>query len=186
MIERLTAHVESFLGEIAGEWDTDPDGNELPFAIVHYDGRAPAGTEIFSTLGLSAYELSDERARVELIMIAPVRLTPGTVPPILVEAGRMPLAADDVPRVGDTFRSIEALREVSPMDCLYAGRPLYQAPELNRFEIDGEPVGFLWLMPVYEVEADFIDEHGWEAFEQLMWDLDVDPTDFTREPWIDE
>jgi hypothetical protein len=44
---------------------------------------------------------------------------------------------------------------------------------------------FLWLIPVYDHEADFVDAEGWEAFERLMWELDVDPTDFTRDPWID-
>lgn len=189
MIDGLVDHVETHLGPIAGEWDTDPGGRDLPFRIVHYDGKAPPGTEIFSTLGLSDYELSADGARIELLMIAPARLTAGTIPPILVSAGELPIELDDVPHVGDTFRSIDALREVSPMDCLYVGRPLYVPPELNPFDNGGVPdaitVLFLWLIPVYEQEADFIDAEGWEAFERLMWDLDVDPTDFTREPWID-
>lgn len=185
MIDGLVHHVEAHLGPIAGEWDTDPDGRELPFRIVHYEGKSPAGTEVFSTLGLSDYELADDGARIELIMIAPVRLTAGTIPPILVSAGELPIEVDDVPSVGDTFRSIDALREVSPMDCLYVGRPLYLPPDLNRFDNGVSEVVFLWLIPVYEQEADFVDAEGWEAFERLMWDLDVDPTDFTRDPWID-
>ncbi len=36
MVEGLGEHVERHLGPIAGTWDTDPDGNELPFQIVHY------------------------------------------------------------------------------------------------------------------------------------------------------
>ena len=186
MVDGLVEHVEAHLGTIAGEWDTDPDGRELPFRIVHYEGKAPPGTEIFSTLGLSDHALSDRGARIELIMIAPARLTPGTIPPILVAAGELPLELDDVPNVGDTFRSIDPLREISPMDCLYVGRPLYQPPELNPFDNGDDEVLFLWLIPVYDHEADFIDEKGWAAFESLMWELDVDPTDFTRDPWIEE
>ena len=134
MIDGLLDHVETHLGPIVGEWDVDPAGTELPFRIVHYEGKAPPGTEIFSTLGLSDYELSDTGARIELIMIAPARLTAGTIPPILVSAGELPIEVDGVPSVGDTFRSIDALREVSPMDCLYVGRPLYLPPELNPFD----------------------------------------------------
>jgi hypothetical protein len=177
--------VEKYLGVMAGEWDTDPDGNELPFRVVHYEGKAPPGTEIFSTLGLSDYELSDVGARIELIMIAPERLTAGTIPPVLLATGMLPIELDEVPQLGDTFRDIEALREVSPMDCLYVGRPLYQPPELNPFDNGDVQVLFLWLIPVYEHEADYVDEQGWQDFEQLMWDLDVDPTDFSRDPWID-
>ena len=45
-------------------------------------------------------------------------------------------------------------------------------------------MAFLWLIPVYESEAAFVEEEGWEAFEQLMWDVDADPTDFQRAPWL--
>ena len=185
MVDGLVAHLETHLGKIVGEWEEDPDGGALPFGIVHYEGRAPAGTEIFSTLGLSDYELSEAGARIELIMIAPLGLTAGSIPPILVAAGAMPIDADDVPQLGDTFTAIEPLREVSPMDCLYVGRPLYQPPHFNPFDDGHGQVLFLWLIPIYDVEAEFVEREGWRAFEQMMWDLDVDPTDFVRDPWID-
>jgi hypothetical protein len=185
VIDGLVEHLEAHLGEIVGEWETDPDGNDLPFRIVHYEGKAPAGTEIFSTLGMSDYELSDVGARIELIMIAPLGLTVGTIPPILVAAGERPIEADDVPQLGDTFVEIEPLREVSPMNCLYVGRPLYQPPHFNPFDDGDVHVLFLWLIPVYGVEAEFVDAEGWRAFEQVMWELDVDPTDFVRDPWIE-
>ena len=38
MLDGLLEHLEAHLGEIAGTWDTDPDGSELPFQIVHYAG----------------------------------------------------------------------------------------------------------------------------------------------------
>jgi hypothetical protein len=185
MLDGLLEHLEAHLGEIAGSWDVDPDGNDLPFHIVHYAGKAPPETEIFSTLGLSDYELGEHGDRIELLMIAPERLTPGTIPPILLHAGSLPIDADAVPVLGDTFRAVEELAEVSPMDALYVGRPLYQPAEFNPFEGDDGRVVFWWLIPIYDVEAEFVDEEGWEAFEQLMWDLDVDPTDFSRDVWLD-
>jgi suppressor of fused protein SUFU len=185
MIDGLLEHLEQNLGEIAGSWDTDPDGLELPFQIVHYaGGRGPEGTEIFSTLGLSDYELGEHGARIELLMIAPAGQTAGSVPPILHHAGRLPIDADDVPQLGDTYVGVEELGEVSPMDALYVGRPLYQPAGFNPFDNGEARVVFWWLIPIFDVEAAFVEEHGWEVFEQLMWDLDVDPTDFTRDPWI--
>lgn len=187
MVEGLGEHVERHLGPIAGTWDTDPDGNELPFQIVHYEpGKGPVGTEIFTTLGLSDFPLGPHGVRIELLMIVPLRLTPGTIPPILHHAGALPLEADEVPELGDTFSAVDGLREVSPMDCLYVGRPLFQRPEFSPFDNGFERVHFLWLIPVYDVEAEFVEDHGWQAFEQLMWDLDVDPTDVVREPWLEE
>jgi hypothetical protein len=186
LIDGLVEHLEHHLGEIVGEWTTDPEGIELPFRIVHYGGgKAPAGTEVFSTLGLSDYGLGELGVRIELLIIAPAGLTAGTIPPILHHAGVLPIDADDAPDLGDTYTAVEALIEISPMDALYVGRPLYQAAGFNPFDNGSERVVFWWLIPIYDVEADFVEEHGWEAFEQLMWDLDVDPTDFTREPWLE-
>ena len=185
MLDGLLEHLEAHLGEIAGSWQTDPEGNDLPFQIVHYAGKAPPDSEIFSTLGLSDYELGEHGDRIELLMIAPEGLTPGTVPPILLHAGSLPIDADDVPVLGDTYSAVEELAEASPMDALYVGRPLYQPTGFNPFEGDAGRVVFWWLIPIYDVEAEFVEEEGWEAFEQLMWDLDVDPTDFTRDAWLD-
>lgn len=189
MIEGLVGHVERHLGSIAGEWDADPAGDPLPFSIVHYAtgpwGRGPAGTEVFTTLGLSDHRLGPRRARIELLMIAPADLTAGAIPPILHHAGTLPIEADAVPELGDTFGGVEGLREVSPMDNLLVLRPLYQKPGFSPFDNGDERVHFLWLIPVYDEEAEFVEAAGWPAFEQLMWDLDVDPTDFGREPWLD-
>ena len=186
MLDGLVEHLEAHLGEVVGTWDTDPEGNELPFQIVHYGGSAPAGLEVFSTLGLSDYELGECGDRIELLMIAPLGLTAGTIPPILLHAGSLPIDADEVPELGDTYVAVEQLREVSPMDALYVGRPLYQPAGFNPFEGETGRVVFWWLIPIYDAEAEFVDVEGWEAFEQLMWDLDVDPTDFARDPWLDD
>ena len=139
MLDGLVEHLEAHLGEVVGTWDTDPEGNELPFQIVHYGGSAPAGTEVFSTLGLSDYELGEHGDRIELLMIAPLGLTAGTIPPILLHAGSLPIDADEVPELGDTYVAVEELGEVSPMDALYVGRPLYQPAGFNPFDGDDRP-----------------------------------------------
>lgn len=179
------------LGPIAGTWSCGPDGDELPFDIVHYvttkkaGGTAPKGTEIYSTLGLSNYPLGRERLRIEMLMIVPARTTAGAIPPVLLHAGALPIEANEVPEFGDVFADVGPLREISPMDMLYVGRPLYQPPEFERLSARSVRIYFQWLIPIYAIEAAFIEDEGWSAFEQLMWDLDVDPTDTTRQPWID-
>lgn len=189
MIEGLVAHLEEYLGPIEGTWSHDPDGVDLPFQIAHYvsgrrDSRAPSGTEVYSTLGLSDYRLGRHRTRIEQLMIVPERTTAGVVPPVLLHAGTLPLEANEVPQFGDTFTDVGALREFSPMDTLYVGRPLYQPADFTPYDRGRGRVHVQWLIPIHDVEAEFVEVNGWPAFEQLMWDLDVDPTDTTRDAWI--
>ena len=147
--------------------------------------RLPSGTEVFSTLGLSDHPLGAHRVRIELLMIAPAGLTPGTIPPILHHAGALPLAADAVPQLGDIYSAVSGLGEISPMEDLLVLRPLYQKPDFSPFDNGVERVHFLWLIPIHDIESEFVEVRGWPAFEQVMWDLDVDPTDFSREAWLE-
>ena len=52
----------------------------------------------------------------------------------------------------------------------------------NAYWGPGEPgrVTIAWLMPVSAAEADYIRARGARAFEQLMLDHDIDPTNFNR------
>ena len=182
-IDAVLAHLERYLGPVVGDWAHHPDGAELAFQVVHFQRQATA-TEVYSTLGLSDYGLGPERLRCELIMIAPLTLPEGAIPPILVHAGELPIEADQPPRLGDVFVDVDALADLSPMSRLTVARPLYQPPEFAFADVDDDCVAFLWLIPVYESEAAFVEDEGWEAFEQLMWDVDADPIDFQRAPWL--
>ena len=120
------------LGPIAGTWSCSPDGDELPFDIVHYvttkkaGGTASEGTEIYSTLGLSNYPLGRERLRIEMLMIVPAHHRRGD-PRCCCTPGALPIEASSS-RFGDVFA--DARRE-SAEDMLYVGRP-YQRPEFER------------------------------------------------------
>lgn len=184
MSDGLARHLQRHLGEVVGEWSHGPDGDELPFTVVHFEPREGTATEVYCTLGLSDYELGEDEHRIELLMITPLALPEGSIPPVLVEVGAMPIEVGDVPELGDVFTDIAPLAEVSDMDTLYVGRPLYQPTGFAQYGSRFDGVDIFWLVPVHETEAEFVRAEGWEAFERLMWDLDVDPTDFSRGPWI--
>ena len=120
-------------------------------------------------------------------MIAPVGMTSGTIPPVLHHAGLLPIDADDVPELGDIYTAVEGLGEVSPMDALYVGRPLYQPAGFNPFDNGDVPGRVLVADPDLRRRGRV--RRGARAGRRsssLMWDLDVDPTDFTRDPWLDD
>jgi suppressor of fused protein SUFU len=185
MIDGLVEHLERHLGEIGGGWQTDPDGAPMPFQVVEYTPGKIDDAVIYSTLGLSEFELaspvSDNRFRIELMMVVPAKLRGGPVPGILLEAGRLVTERGEVPRIGDLFRNVPVLGEISTMETLYVGRPLYFPAEFAGFQGGGTGVSIVWLLPVSSAEADFIEAQGWQAFEKLMYDReDLDPVDFDR------
>jgi hypothetical protein len=184
MIEGLVDHLERYLGEISGGWTEAPDGTPMPFQVVEYVPTVEH-TIIYSTLGLSEHVLdsphTDEKYRLEAMMMVPAKLRGGPIPGILLEIGRLLIEAREMPSVGSLFRNVAPLREVSTMDTLYFGRPLFYPPEFAAFPSDDIGVNIGWLLPVSDAEADFVEREGWEAFERLMRQReDVDPIDLDR------
>ena len=186
MIEGLVDHLEGTLGAVSGGWQDDPDGTPMPFQVVEYEPGVIDDAVAYSTLGLSDYVLrstaNDDRYRIELMMIVPEKLRGGPIPGLLLEVGRLVVDRREVPSIGTVIRNIPTLGEISSMDALYVGRPLYFTPEFAGFQAtDGVGVSVDWLLPVSNAEADFIDDRGWRAFEELMYEReDMDPIDFDR------
>lgn len=187
MIEGLVDHLERHLGTIRGGWQNEPDGSPFPFQLVEFEGEAPEGCVVYGTLGLSEFELdspvSDSKYRIEQIMIVKEKLR-GPIPEILLDTGRAMIERGQVAIIGDLFCNILPLREVSSMGTLYVGRPLFHPLEFHGFSNGAVGVSFSWLIPVSGPEADYIRQEGSRAFEKLMYDHDIDPTDLDRESML--
>jgi hypothetical protein len=184
-IAGLVEHLERELGRIARGWQEDQDGAPMPFQVVEFEPGRIDDAIIYSTLGLSDFVLdspiSDDRFRVELLMIVPTTRRGDAVPGLLLELGRTVAERREVPMIGDLFRNVGPLRDVASMDTLYVGRPLYFPADFAGFRSGDIGVSIAWLVPVSRAEAALVDEQGWEVFEQLMYDReDMDPVDFDR------
>lgn len=182
-VPELIAHLERHLGPIAGAWQRGPDGQPLSFQVVSYR-PSPQGWTVVTTLGLSNHHLPGGARgpirHLELMMIAGARTPEGTLAAILAAVGSMIIRNREMPVIGDQITNLALLADISPMDTLYVGRALFHPRELNEFRIEDREAQMLWLMPVSAAEADYLRERGRRAFEELMWDRDPDPTDFSR------
>jgi hypothetical protein len=63
---------------------------------------------------------------------------------------------------------------------LFAFEPLYHFQEVPVIDTAAGPVQMLWLIPVTDKEAEFIEEHGPQAFDDLLAERDPDLLDLLR------
>lgn len=189
MIEGLVEHLTQHLGEFVGGWQKDSDGNQMPFQVVEFESKND-GLVVYSTLGLSEFVLgsarTDDEFRVEHIMMANEDLRGGPIPAIMFEVGNEIIDRGVVSSIGDLFSGSAWLHNISTMSTLYTGRCLFQAESFQSFNNGETVVAFEWLVPIHEVEAEFVRDEGWREFELLMKDENPDLLDFRRESMLVE
>lgn len=176
----LVDHLERYLGELEVGWSVDEDGREMPFQVVRFPRGSGSGTVSFATLGLSRYPLrshSGKEIRHELLMIVPDRLREGPVPALLQQIGIEVLAAAAPLLRGDVVGPRGSLLQGSPMEAVYVAMPVYFPDEFAVYEDDADPIVIAWLVPISAQEAEYVKEHGWNAFEARLADTDPDLTD---------
>lgn len=67
---------------------------------------------------------------------------------------------------------------------LLVDEPRGEAEELDVFPIGERLVSLLWVIPIYESEADFIKKHGIERFDDIVNKKEVGITDMDRERFV--
>lgn len=182
----LVDHLEARLGTIRGGWAEDQQGRELPFSIVQMRGGGQLpGSTAFSALGLSRHRLqmreSGNPVNMELFMVTHTELAPARIPQALQLIGKGLLDRHAAMVRGDVVRLPAPISESSGMSALYASRPVYFDGDFDEIDIeDGVTVGLMWLIPIWDEEADFVLQHGWPAFESRLESHDPDLLDLSR------
>jgi hypothetical protein len=74
------------------------------------------------------------------------------------------------------------------MEALYVGTLMYFDTDQEQFDVlelgNSSSVLVSWLIPIYRSEADWIEEHGYNAFEDLIVKQDPDLMDLNRPPIV--
>jgi hypothetical protein len=182
----LIDHFEAHLGPIETGWDTNELGERTPFLVVRF-GRGPVECSItFATLGLSntalTSPLSGKRIRHELVVVVPAGLRVSNIPGILQQVAEEALAAGRPYLRGEVIGPRGPLFEGTRMEALYVASPVYFPDSFAYFESSVlNTVVLAWLVPITANEARFVWEHGWDAFEDRLVELDPDLVDIHRD-----
>lgn len=189
---KLIQHIESYLGPIECSWNTNLEGDTLPFQVI----RCPEGVEattVFCTLGLSNHPFSKSLDRVgnpirhELVIAAPQSFGTRNIPPLLQQLGMVSLNRDEAFLRGEIIEGHGHVFPDYPFHGFYITYPTF-VPEDDFCKCtreDGVPVIFAWMVPVFENEIRFVKSNGWNAFENMLVNKKADPIDFHRLSLLD-
>jgi hypothetical protein len=183
----ILEHIERYLGPIQESWSSLPDGEVCPFQVVRYSGRVE-DIAVFSMLGLSAAAAIAEAGgtggclRQELLMAVPETFGKRNVPTLAQQLGMIALKRERPVARGEIVAGKNPLFPRRPFRGFYASPPCVIAEDA--FEVctreDGRKVGFLWMVPVYQREMDFVRQHGFSRLEELIIERELDLVDVDR------
>ncbi|MEU7926677.1 suppressor of fused domain protein [Micromonospora sp. NPDC049107] len=184
----LIDHLERRLGQLTGGWKGTAR-NGLPTVNVAYlTGGIFAATTGYATVGLSRVPLHrpghDAHLFLEFIAAehGPADVTHSMFPRALEFVVSRCLDAREAVLRGNVIPLPKDIVGDSGFASLYAALPVYYDPDFKSVILEnGDAVAIVWLIPVTSGEAQFVADHGWERFEQILLQRDPDLMDMNRE-----
>jgi hypothetical protein len=187
-IEIITAvrdHLSSFLGSPLKVVSADMNDPELSFSSVELAmfNAAPDQPTIFTTCGLANHQTLDGQRR-ELVFIAQDGLQPSIQSAVFnLLASMVVFAAKAVPPLnyGGMIAAEEELSIITPMGGLIFFPPFILVDEFHSFiAFDGSSVQLLWMVPIYEREADYAAQFEPQILAKLFGANELNLSDLQR------
>ncbi|ACC76293.1 suppressor of fused domain protein [Paraburkholderia caribensis] len=178
----LIEHLETNLGPIAEGWKDDSTvGNAL--RVVRFPNQPFQGASTFATLGLSESKVSlpnGNHCGQELLFAAWDRYQAPHVGSFLLTFGAQVRNRQRALLRGDVIGPSAPLIPGVAANAIYASNPVIYPEELARYDDDGSPTVFVWLVPLMEAEGRFAKTQGWNQFEDALEKANPDLLDLDR------
>jgi hypothetical protein len=185
----LVTHLEARLGGLVYGWSKNPGGEPMPFQVARFEGGRYANVLSYATIGLSHSDLTSSATgrplRMELVLALHEDVGERNVPALLQQVGLMALTSGRALLRGDAIELGGSVISGTSMTALYAMLPVYFDDDFASCVVeDGREAAIVWLVPIHPSESEFIEQRGWQAFEELVQDQDPDLFDPRRLPVI--
>ena len=177
----IRSHLELFWPERPHEefeWTVGPIGESLPrFRVRRIAARSSREAWVYASIGV--WEVTRDKASgAEFFLLAP------SESPFHVELLAMVANLHADPRyrlsVGSVVGIGRSWTEGSRCDHLLVSRPYPYGPRLERCEVGGRLIRFLWLVPITAGEAALARRDGVDALERLLEQSEINPIAPTR------
>ncbi|MBK6685009.1 MAG: suppressor of fused domain protein [Deltaproteobacteria bacterium] len=179
LVEHLGQPDEVF--EISGS--PIPNSPVQSLNLAYFAPGGPHSPVVFATCGASLYRMADGR-RVEGLII--LRREPNGVgfEGVNKLLGSFALFAESTGqavRIGDVVRAPTELKQFCQMDAVLFLPPVPFVPQFHQLPVTrNEQVDLIWLLPVYEEEAEYALKNGPQALMLLFAAQGLDLTDPER------
>lgn len=171
----LIQHVENYLGSIDKGWkDNDSEQN---LQVVYFPDCPGETISTFLSLGMSDHvlELNNfKRVRQELVFSIYTVSSSELVVSFLmslceavVNRGKAVLRGEVIPLTSELAQKIG-------FKFVYCTIPIFFDEDFCSYDSTTPPTVMVWVIPIYDAEADYIKEYGWESFEDLLEEKDPD------------
>lgn len=177
----LISHLESHLGSISRGFK---DANsESPISVAIFADQPFVGATTYVTIGLSRKVLrgsSIQGLRQELIVSTHSEFDDKQVSSFLMTF------ADSIAKEGRCLCRGEVIGPSGPvifgtlMNSVYCTVPMVYSDSISVFKDSTPQTVFVWVIPIYEEEANFVRNFGWKAFEAELEREEADVWSFHR------
>ncbi len=178
----LADHIEDFLGPIQDRYTKADDGEILPFQVVHCP-RGIEGLRAFCTVGLSDFPLEFRARHIlqELMIVVLHKFGLQNIPSLLQQLGRRALERRAAFAPGDIINAPAELFPGKPFAALYTTSPGFMPEEFIAYNTgDGANIIFSILLPITPAEEKYVALHGFEKFDHLFIESEIDMLDLDR------
>lgn len=184
---KVRHHLVEFLGapdevfELSGS--PVPGSPMTALNLAYFAPQGPQGPVVFATCGACLAPMADGRRVEGLVLLRKQPSQPvfDAIQRLLAQFALFPETSSAAVQLGDVVRAAEMLRPMCAMDAVLFMPPVPFVPGFHRAAIDKEHfVDLVWLLPVYEAEAQYAMQHGPQALMMLFAAQGVDLTDLAR------
>ncbi|PKR48927.1 suppressor of fused domain protein [Thalassospira marina] len=174
-------HIESYVGPIQEGWKDKRSG--LNIQIIRCCDEIDESVDHFLSLGFSDFvlEVSPEKnARHEFLFSVRFFDDYSLVFSFLMTICEAVIVRAKAVLRGQYIRLPADVAAEMGFDALYCSIPMLQDHGFSGYDKVDPPVIFVWLIPIYSTELEFIEMNGWDRFEDMMVEQQPDLFSLSR------
>ncbi len=178
---KFIEHVERFLGNINQGWGDKSSHQGLQ--IISFKNKPEEGVDTLITLGLSRHILdisSSKKVRHELLFSIHASYSSINIFSFLLSLCEMIVKSHKPLFRGEVIQlPVDIVKKVH-FDAIYCAIPVFFDDDFATCYETNPPTVIVWILPINENEADFILKNGWDKFEDILEEANIDFFALTR------